>query len=80
VSGDLFLCLLSGSLVDWIFYGEPHTFWTSLSNVRVIMVIIRVLRVELLCQVLTGHILALECMLLGAHGLLWLHLVLSNIK
>jgi hypothetical protein len=44
------------------------------------MVIIRVLRVELLCQVLTGHILALECMLLGAHGLLWLHLVLSNIK
>jgi hypothetical protein len=39
-----------------------------------------VLGVELLCQAVTGWILALDCQLLGAHGCLWLHFVLSSIK
>jgi hypothetical protein len=44
------------------------------------MTIMHVLEVELLCQLVVGQILALECLLPGACGLLWLHLVLSTIK
>jgi hypothetical protein len=40
---------LSGSLVDRIFYGEPHSYGASLSDVRVIMTIMHVLVVKLLC-------------------------------
>jgi hypothetical protein len=53
---------------------------SSLSDVRVTMVIMHVLVVELLCQVVTGQILALECLLPGAHECMRLHLVLPGIK
>jgi hypothetical protein len=40
----------------------------SLSDIRVIMVIMRILMVELLYQVVMGCILVLECLLSGVHG------------
>jgi hypothetical protein len=40
----------------------------------------RVLVEELLCQVVTEHILVLECLLSDARGRLWLYLVLLSIK
>jgi hypothetical protein len=40
----------------------------SLSDVKVIMVIMRVLMVELLCQVVTGHVRLLKCLMPGMHG------------
>jgi hypothetical protein len=52
----------------------------NLSDVRVIMVIMHVLEEELLCQVVTGWIHVLECLLSGARGRLWLRLVMSGIK
>jgi hypothetical protein len=52
----------------------------SLYDVRVIMVIMRVLMVEMPCQVMTGRILALKCLLPGARGRLWSCLALSDIK
>jgi hypothetical protein len=44
----------------------------SLSNVKVIMVIIHVLTMELLCQAVMGWVLVLECLLPGVHEHLWL--------
>jgi hypothetical protein len=52
----------------------------TLSDVRMIMVIIRVLVVELLCQTMTGQILVLKCLLLGMRRCQRLCLVLSNIE
>jgi hypothetical protein len=40
----------------------------DLSDVRVIMMIMHVLVEELLCQVVMGQILVLECLLSGASG------------
>jgi hypothetical protein len=51
-----------------------------LSDVRVIMAIIRVLVVELLCQAVTGWVPVLECVLPDACGHERLHPVLSGIK
>jgi hypothetical protein len=42
--------------------------WVCLSNVSVIMLIMRVYLVEFLCQAAMGWIPALECLLPGAHG------------
>jgi hypothetical protein len=39
---------------------------TNLSNIKVIMMIMRVPVEELICQVVTGQILVLECLLSGA--------------
>jgi hypothetical protein len=66
--------------VDNIFYGELWPYRASLSHVRVIMMIMCILMMELLCQVVTGRIAALECLLLGMCGCLWLCLILSSIK
>jgi hypothetical protein len=44
------------------------------------MTFMRVLVVESLYQAVTGWILALECLLLGAQGSQWLRLVLSDVK
>jgi hypothetical protein len=52
----------------------------SLSNVRVIMEIMRILVEEFLSQTVTGRSLVLECLLLGVRGHLWLRLVLPDIK
>jgi hypothetical protein len=51
-----------------------------LSDVRVIMAIIRVLVVESVCQAATGWIQALECVLLGSSGSQRLCLTLTGIK
>jgi hypothetical protein len=66
--------------MDHTFYGEPRPYQVSLFDVRVNMTIMRVLVEELLCQAVMGQIPALECLLLGACGRLWLCLVLSGIK
>jgi hypothetical protein len=66
--------------VDWITHGEPCHYRASLSDVRVIMTFMRVLMVESLCQAAMGWISALKCLLLGAHGSLWLCIVLCGIK
>jgi hypothetical protein len=66
--------------MDHTFYGEPRPYQVSLFDVRVNMTIMRVLVEELLCQAVMGQIPALECLLLGACGRLWLCLVLSVIK
>jgi hypothetical protein len=58
--------------VDHTFYGEPYPYQATLSDVRVIMVIMHVLMVELLCQAVTGQIPALECLLAGVRGCLLL--------
>jgi hypothetical protein len=89
-------CLSRGAkLPGWaIFLGVGRTgpCWTrcpmekptftreSISDVRMIMVIMRVLEEELLCQVAIGWIPVLECMLSSAHGRLWLRLVMPGIK
>jgi hypothetical protein len=65
-------CWPSRSLVDHTFYGEPYPYQATLSDVRVIMVIMHVLMVELLCQAVTGQIPALECLLAGVRGCLLL--------
>jgi hypothetical protein len=49
--------------VDRIFYGEPRPYQVSLSDVKVILAIMRILMVELLCQMVMRQILVLECML-----------------
>jgi hypothetical protein len=51
-----------------------------LSNVRVIMTIMRVLMKELLCQAVMGQIPVLEWLLSGVRGCLQLCLVLCGIK
>jgi hypothetical protein len=51
---------------------EKSTFTrVSLSNVRFIMVIMRILVEDLLCQAVTGPILVLKYLLSGAYGHLW---------
>jgi hypothetical protein len=52
----------------------------SLSDVRVIMTIMRVLMELFLCQTVMGWIPVLECLLSSACGHLWLRLVLPGIK
>jgi hypothetical protein len=52
----------------------------SLSDVRVIMEIMRVLVEELLCQTVTGQISVLECLLSDERGHLRLRLLLLDIK
>jgi hypothetical protein len=47
---------------------KPAFTRTNLSDVRVIMVIMRVPVVELLCQAETGWISVLKYLLSGAHG------------
>jgi hypothetical protein len=37
--------------VDWTFYGEPHSYWASFSDVGVVMVIMCAFVVKLLHQV-----------------------------
>jgi hypothetical protein len=59
---------------------NPTFIEVSLSNVRVIMVIMRVLVVELLCQVVTGWVLVPKGLLPGAPGYQWLRPILSSIK
>jgi hypothetical protein len=59
---------------------NPNLIEASLSNVSVSMSIMRVLVVELLCQVVMGQIPVLECLLLGTRGRMLLCLVLPSIK
>jgi hypothetical protein len=59
---------------------NPTFTWVSLSDVRVIMEIMRVLMEELLCQVVTGQAPVLECLLSSSRGRLWLRRVMSGIK
>jgi hypothetical protein len=66
--------------VDWIFYGEPHPYRASLSDVRVVMKIMRIFVVKLLCQEVMRQIPVLECQLPSAYGHQWLCHVLSDIK
>jgi hypothetical protein len=54
--------------MDQISCGEPRPHRASLSDVRLIMTFIHVLMVESLCQVVMGHMLALEGLLPGARG------------
>jgi hypothetical protein len=65
---------LTGSLVE-----KPAFTRVGLSDVRLIMVIMRVL-VELLCQAVIGQIPILECLLSDACERLRLHPVMSVIK
>jgi hypothetical protein len=67
-------------MVQLIFYGEPRPYRTILSDVRVIIVIMRVLIVELLCHAVMGWIPSLGCLLPSMCERIWLHLVLSGIK
>jgi hypothetical protein len=55
--------------VDRSFFGEPRPYQASLSDVRVIMVVMRVLVVMWLCQAVMGWIPALERLLPGVHGI-----------
>jgi hypothetical protein len=57
----------TGSLIE-----KPAFTRVNLSNVKVIMTIIRVLVKELLCQTVMGQIPVLECLLSSARGRLWL--------
>jgi hypothetical protein len=62
------------------FMKNPTLIRASLSDVRVIMVIMHVLVVDLLCQAVMGWILVIMCILPGACGRLRLRLVLPAIK
>jgi hypothetical protein len=79
-SSDSLGCWPSGSLVDRILCGEACPYRVSSSDIRVIITIMRVFMVKLLCQVVTGQVPVLECLLLGTRGRQWLCLVLSDIK
>jgi hypothetical protein len=59
---------------------NPTLIRASLSDVKVIMMVMRGHVVKLLCEAVMGWVLVLKCLLLGAHGCLWLRLVLSGIK
>jgi hypothetical protein len=65
--------------VDQTFYSEPHPYWVSLFDIRVIMAIMHVHVVKLLCHTVMRLILLLECLLSGMSGHLWLCLVCSCI-
>jgi hypothetical protein len=66
--------------MDRIPHGELTFTRASLSDVRVIMVIMCVLVVELLCQAATERILILKYLLLGMHGYMWPCPVMLDIK
>jgi hypothetical protein len=53
---------------------KPTFIRANLSNVRVIMVIMRVLVEELLCQAVMGHVLGLKCLFVMCT---WVHVVTS---
>jgi hypothetical protein len=57
------------------FMENPTLIRASLSDVSMIMVLMGILVVELQCQVVTGQILALECLLSGVRGHMWSCLV-----
>jgi hypothetical protein len=59
---------------------KPAFTMANLSNVRVIMMIIRVLVVELLCHAVIGQILVPMCLLSGARGFLWSCPIMPGIK
>jgi hypothetical protein len=52
--------------------GNPAPIEESLFDARVIMMIMRVLMVMSLCQVVTGWVPILKCLLLGVRECLWL--------
>jgi hypothetical protein len=59
---------------------QKHTFSeVSLSDVKVIMMIMRVPVEELLCLAATGQILVPKYLLSGVHGRLWTCPVMSSI-
>jgi hypothetical protein len=66
--------------VDWIFDGGPRPRRASLSDVKIIMMFMRVLMLESLCQTVMGHISALKFLASGPCGSQWLRLVLSGLK
>jgi hypothetical protein len=59
---------------------KPAFIWADLSDVKVIMAIMRVLVEELLCQTVMGWTPILEYLLSGACGCLWLRLIMPGIK
>jgi hypothetical protein len=59
---------------------NPTFIGVSLSDVKVIMVIMHIFMEELLSQAVMRRIPVLECLLSGAHGRLRLCLVLRDIK
>jgi hypothetical protein len=59
---------------------KPAFTTASLSNVKVIMTIMRVPVVELLCQVATGCIPVLKYLLSGVYGRLWPCPIVRDIK
>jgi hypothetical protein len=59
---------------------KPAFTRACLSNVKLIMPIMRVPMVELLCQAVMGWIPALKYLLSGARGHLWPHPVVPDIK
>jgi hypothetical protein len=66
-------------MVIRIFYGEPHPYRASLSDVRVIMMFICVLVVESPCQAAMGWTPAPECLLAGVYGYVWSCLALNSL-
>jgi hypothetical protein len=66
--------------MDQTSYGEAHLKQVNLSDIRVIMAIMRILMRESLCQVVTGQILVLEYPLFGTCECLWLRPVIPGIK
>jgi hypothetical protein len=52
----------------------------SLSEVKVIMRIMRVLIVKSICQAAMGRVPILECLLQGARGRPWLRPVMPDVK
>jgi hypothetical protein len=60
--------------------GKPAPIRGSLSDVRVTVMIMRVLIVKSLCQVAMSPVPELECMLPGASGCMWLRLVIPSTK
>jgi hypothetical protein len=61
------------------FIENPALIERSLSDVRMIMTIMRVFMVELLCQAVTERISVLEYLLPVIHGHRWLRFVLLRI-
>jgi hypothetical protein len=61
-------------------YGEAHFYRGKLTDVRVIMAIMRVPVEELLHQVAMGRILVLKYLQSGVHGHLWPCPVIPGIK
>jgi hypothetical protein len=59
---------------------KPTFTMVNLSDVKVIISIMHVPVEELVCQVVIGWILVLECLLLGEFGCLWLCPIMPGIK